>query len=95
MRITNVRVDSYSPRVAGVCSEITIVFDEVFAVHKVLVISGAGGLFVAMPTIAVDDGVGGNTTQRRRFKDIAHPLDRDFKLELDNAVLKAYNNYSK
>jgi stage V sporulation protein G len=59
----------------------SVIFDDVFIVHSVKVIQGRDGLFVAMPSREVGDG---------EFRDIAHPIDNDFRLKLEQAVLERY-----
>ena len=60
----------------------SVIFDDVFIVHSVKVIQGREGLFVAMPSREVGDG---------EYRDIAHPIDNDFRLELEKAVLDRYH----
>ena len=52
----------------------SVVFDDVFIIHSVKVIEGSNGLFVAMPSREVGDG---------EYRDTAHPIDNDFRLELE------------
>ncbi len=59
----------------------TITFDNCFVVRDIKVISGNSGLFVAMPSKKRKDG---------SFKDIAHPLNNDFRAKIEEAVLEAY-----
>jgi stage V sporulation protein G len=59
----------------------SVVFDDVFVVHSVKVIQGKQELFVAMPSREVRAG---------EFRDTAHPIDNDFRLILERAVLKKY-----
>ncbi|HIC95539.1 TPA: septation protein SpoVG [Candidatus Bipolaricaulota bacterium] len=59
----------------------SIVFDDVFIVHSVKVIQGKERLFVAMPSREVGKG---------EFRDIAHPIDNDFRLKLEKIVLERY-----
>jgi len=59
----------------------SVIFDDVFIVHSVKVIQGRNGLFVAMPSREVGDG---------EYRDIAHPIDNDFRLKLERAVLERY-----
>ncbi|MBI2335732.1 MAG: septation regulator SpoVG [Deltaproteobacteria bacterium] len=61
----------------------TITFDDCFVVRDLKVISGNAGLFVAMPSKKRKDGT---------FKDIAHPLNNDFRATLEKTVLDAYDN---
>lgn len=59
----------------------TVTFDDCFVVRDLKVINGNSGLFVAMPSKKRKDGT---------FKDIAHPLNNDFRTQIENAVLEAY-----
>ncbi|MFP3953251.1 MAG: SpoVG family protein [Candidatus Acetothermia bacterium] len=59
----------------------SVVFDDVFIIHSVKVIEGSNGLFVAMPSREVGDG---------EYRDTAHPIDNDFRLKLEEKVLKKY-----
>ncbi|MBC7693412.1 MAG: septation regulator SpoVG [Methylotenera sp.] len=60
---------------------ITIVLDNCFVVRDLKIISGNGGLFVAMPSKRRKDGV---------FKDIAHPLNQGTRTVMENKILDAY-----
>ena len=59
-----------------------IVFDECFVVRDLKVISGTSGLFVAMPSKKRKDGT---------FKDVAHPLNRETRKEIEKAVIDEYH----
>jgi stage V sporulation protein G len=61
----------------------SVVFDDVFIVHSVKVIQGKEDLFVAMPSREVRSG---------EFRDTAHPIDNDFRLELERAILEKYHD---
>jgi len=61
----------------------SVVFDDVFVVHSVKVIQGKESLFVAMPSREVRGG---------EFRDTAHPIDNDFRLRLERAVLAKYHD---
>lgn len=60
---------------------VTIVLDNCFVVRDLKVISGTGGLFVAMPSKRRKDGV---------FKDIAHPLNQSTRTQMERRILEAY-----
>ena len=83
MKITDVRLrlkdKKEETRLRAVAS---ITFDSVFVVHDVKVLEGENGLFVSMPRKQFSTG---------EFKDIAHPLNTEFREEIKNAVLDAYN----
>lgn len=55
-------------------------FDGAFVVHGIRVIEGQNGLFVAMPSRKV----------KEEFKDVAHPVTKEFKEILDKAVLDEF-----
>jgi stage V sporulation protein G len=59
----------------------SVVFDDVFIVHSVKIIQGKECLFVAMPSREVKNG---------EFRDTAHPIDNDFRLRMENAILARY-----
>ncbi|MCD6136946.1 SpoVG family protein [Candidatus Bipolaricaulota bacterium] len=59
----------------------SVIFDEVFIIHSVKVIQGKKELFVAMPSREVKNG---------EFRDTAHPIDNEFRLKLEQAVLEKY-----
>ena len=60
---------------------VTIVLDNCFVVRDLKVISGNGGLFVAMPSKRRKDGA---------FKDIAHPLNQSTRTHMEKKILEAY-----
>ena len=60
---------------------ITIILDNCFVVRDLKVISGASGLFVAMPSKRRKDGV---------YKDIAHPLNQHTRAVMEKRILEAY-----
>ena len=60
----------------------TMVFDNKFIVRDMKIIQGSeGAFFVSMPSRRKKDGT---------FKDIAHPLDQDTRLEIERAVIEEY-----
>src|SRR5438270_2160249 len=60
---------------------ITIVLDNCFVVRDLKIISGGGGLFVAMPSKRRKDG---------SFKDIAHPLNQGTRALMEKKILECY-----
>ena len=59
----------------------SVVFDDVFVIHSVKVIQGRDSLFVAMPSREMRSG---------EFRDTAHPIDNDFRLKMERAILERY-----
>ena len=60
----------------------SITLDEAFVIHDLRVIEGNSGLFVAMPSKRTPDG---------EFRDIAHPINSDMRQEIQDAVMKVYD----
>jgi len=80
MKITDIRVK----KVLGegkLRAYISITFDDCFVVHNMKVIDGKNGIFVAMPS---------RKTNKGEFKDVAHPINTEFRSELQSAILDAY-----
>lgn len=63
----------------------SVTFDNVFVVHGLRVFDGQNGLFVGMPSRKV---TGDNGDE---FKDVAHPITKEFKEKIDAAVFAEYN----
>jgi stage V sporulation protein G len=61
----------------------TITIDNCFAVRDLKVIQGNTGLFVAMPSRKKKDG---------SYKDIAHPLNNETRLMIENKILQKYKD---
>jgi len=61
----------------------SVVFDDVFIVHSVKVIQGKDNLFVAMPS---------QETKNGEFRDTAHPIDNNFRLKMEEIILRAYRD---
>ena len=80
MKITDVRVrkvesDSKMRAVAS------ITIDDVFVIHDIKIIEGDKGLFIAMPSKKGADG---------EYRDIAHPINSDTRVMLQDVILDAY-----
>lgn len=84
MKITEVRITLRDePKLKAF---VDVVFDGAFVVHGMKVIKGKEDLFVAMPNKKGRDG---------SFKDIAHPINNEMRVELESAILNAYENKAK
>lgn len=79
MEITEVKV--FPVHEEKLKAYVTIVLDNCFVVRDLKIISGASGLFVAMPSKRRKDGA---------FKDIAHPLNQATRTLVEKRVLDAY-----
>jgi stage V sporulation protein G len=61
---------------------VTITFDNCFVVHNLKIIMGQFGRFVAMPSRKTRDG---------EFKDIAHPINSDFRRRIQVRILEEFD----
>ncbi len=80
MEVTDVRLRKVDTdgRMKAIAS---ITFNDAFVVHDIRVIDGNEGLFVAMPSKRTPDG---------EFRDVAHPINSEMRLKIQEAVLTAY-----
>lgn len=86
MVVTSITMQRLSPQERGICGEFSIVLDDSLCIHKISVISGDKGLFIAFP----------NTGEMRRFAnskkylDIVHPTNNNLRQMIQSEVLKRY-----
>ena len=59
----------------------TIIFDNCFIIHNVKVVDNGNGPFVSMPSLR-----GHNS----KWRSVCHPMNNDFRKELQERVLSAY-----
>lgn len=85
MTITDIKVRKLIPtgRLKGV---ISVTFDGAFAVHDIKIVQGDNRLFVAMPSRRDTSGV---------FRDIVHPISSDVRRDIEDKILKAYEEECK
>ncbi len=60
---------------------VSVTLDNALAVHDIKVINAREKLFIVMPSKKNPDGT---------YRDIVHPINADFRAELEGAVVKAY-----
>lgn len=81
MKISDIKIrktfDDESPMKAVV----SVTFDDQLALHDVKVIYAKDKYFIVMPSKKNPDG---------SYRDIAHPINSEFRDELNDAVLEAY-----
>ncbi len=80
MQITDIRIR----RVSGegkLKAYVTVTFDDCFVIHNVKIIEGKSGVFIAMPS---------RKTKTGEYKDVAHPINSDFRTQLQARILEAY-----
>ncbi|UXS75403.1 septation regulator SpoVG [Staphylococcus chromogenes] len=81
MKVTDVRLRKIQTG-GRMKALVSITLDESFVIHDLRVIEGNSGLFVAMPSKRTPDG---------EFRDIAHPINSDMRQEIQDAVMKVYD----
>ena len=86
MEITDIRVKKIlteSSAESKMKAVVSVTFDDAFVVHDIKIIEGQEKLFTAMPSRKTQDG---------EFKDIAHPINREMRVKLEEAILAEYQN---
>lgn len=88
MKITQVKIrhiftKGQSEKLRAIAS---VTFDDAFAVHDIKIIDGTERRFIAMPSRRAQDG---------SFQNVAHPINDDFRKEIETAVLAEYDNTIK
>jgi stage V sporulation protein G len=86
MEVTEVRVFIADEDDERLKAYATVTFDNCFVVRDLKVINGNNGLFVAMPSKKRKDGT---------YKDVAHPINQDFRELVEKKVLIAYQDETK
>jgi stage V sporulation protein G len=81
MEITDVRIMRVDAD-AKLKAYATVTFDNCFVVHNLKVIDGQTGRFVAMPS---------RKTKNGDFKDIAHPINSDFRKAMQTRILEEFD----
>ncbi|MFP4365313.1 MAG: septation regulator SpoVG [Spirochaetia bacterium] len=82
MEITDVRVRKVSGN-GKLKAYVTVTFDDCFVLHNVKVIEGKSGTFIAMPS---------RKTKAGEYKDVAHPINSEFRNVLQDRILQEYEN---
>ena len=81
MKISDIRIRLIKKDDTKLKAVASIIIDDCFAVHDIKIISGQDGDFIAMPSRKTPDG---------EFKDIAHPINSEIRVALNNNILAAY-----
>lgn len=64
---------------------VSITLDKVLVIHGIKILDGKKGIFVAMPSKRVGD----------KFKDLVHPLNTEFRNELQSKILSEFEKISR
>ena len=84
VRVTDVRITPLRDQNDKLKAFATITMDDCFVVRGVKIIQVARGLMVAMPSRRKPDGA---------FQDLAHPIHAEARADLEQAVLRAYQDW--
>ncbi|NLB16087.1 MAG: septation regulator SpoVG [Clostridiales bacterium] len=82
MEITDIKVRKLFNDDGPMKAIVSITFDNQLALHDIKVINARDRLFIVMPSRKNPDGT---------YRDIAHPINADFRAELEDSVIEAYN----
>ncbi len=80
MNITDIRIRKVGTE-GKLKAYVTVTFDDCFVVHNVKIIEGKNGAFIAMPS---------RKTKKGEYKDVAHPINSDFRGMLQEKILDEY-----
>jgi stage V sporulation protein G len=83
MEITDIRIKKVEGDSNKLKAYASVTFDNSFVIHNIKVIEGKAGLFIAMPS---------RKTKSGEMKDVAHPINSDFRERMQNAILEAYQS---
>jgi len=81
MQITELRIRKVEDE-GKLRAYVTVTFDNCFVIHNVKIIEGKSGLFIAMPSRKTSTG---------EYKDVAHPISPEFRVELQDKIISEYN----
>lgn len=65
---------------------VTVTFDDCFVVRNMKIIAGTGGVILCMPSRKLGDG---------SFKDVAHPITKEFRSHLEKSIFEVYEQEVK
>ena len=82
MEITSIKIKKFETE-SKMKAIASVTFDDCFAVHDIKVIENEDKVFIAMPNKRLKDGT---------FKDVAHPINFEFRQYIEGKVIEAYNN---
>lgn len=81
MQITDIKIRKLFSSDGPMKAIVSVTFDNQLALHDIKVINARDKYFIVMPSKKNPD----NT-----FRDVAHPINSDFRTELEEQVISAY-----
>ena len=80
MQITDIKIRKFFEE-GPMKAIVSVTFDDAFAVHDIKVIHAGDKDFIVMPSRKNPDGT---------YRDIAHPINAQFRIDIEKAVLEEY-----
>lgn len=80
MKITDIKIRKLLDE-GKIKAIVSVTFDDSLAVHDIRIVEGSERLFVATPSRRTADGT---------FRDIVHPINAEFRAELEEQILLKY-----
>jgi len=81
MKITNLKIRKLYAS-GNLRAVVSITFDDCFVIHDIKIIEHMEKLFIVMPSKKKPDGA---------YRDIAHPINSEFRTIIEEAVMEEYN----
>ena len=81
MQITDIKIRKFFDE-GPMKAIVSVTFDDCLAVHDIKVIYARDRYFIVMPSRKNPDGT---------YRDIVHPINADFRAQLESAVIDAYH----
>lgn len=81
MQITDIKIRKLFSSDGPMKAIVSVTFDNQLALHDIKVINARDKYFIVMPSKKNPD----NT-----FRDVVHPINSDFRTELEDQVIEAY-----
>jgi len=81
MQITDIKIRKFFEE-GPMKAIVSVTFDDCLAVHDIKVIYARDRYFIVMPSRKNPDGT---------YRDIVHPINSDFRAEIERTVIDAYH----
>ena len=81
MQVTDIKIRKFFDE-GPMKAIVSVTFNDCLAVHDIKVIYARDRYFIVMPSRKNPDGT---------YRDIVHPINADFRAELEEAVIDAYH----
>lgn len=89
MEITNVRIFKAKKR-GSVLAYANVILDNYFIIRRITLIERNGKRYLSMPAFTMRNT---ENEERRKYRDICHPLNSNVRKELTEAVFEAYDEF--